>query len=86
MNILETARERLLDTQSESLLDAVRGLLAEWKTTIAADVKVRVVDSTADCRWMVLPIRPAGTDGWSADQLGAIVREGDRVGVTVPSV
>ena len=63
-----------------------RGLLAEWKTTIAADVKVRVVDSTADYRWMVLPMRPAGTDGWSAEQLAAIVREGDMVGVTVPSV
>ena len=63
-----------------------RGLLAEWKTTIAADVKVRVVDSTADYRWMVLPMRPTGTDGWSAEQLAAIVREGDMVGVTVPSV
>ena len=63
-----------------------RGLLAEWKTTIAAGVKVRVVDSTADYRWMVLPMRPAGTDGWSAEQLAAIVREGDMVGVTVPSV
>ena len=63
-----------------------RGLLAEWKTTIAAAVKVRVVDSTADYRWMVLPMRPAGTDGWSAEQLAAIVREGDMVGVTVPSV
>ena len=63
-----------------------RGLLAEWKTTIAPDVKVRVVDSTADYRWMVLPMRPVGTDGWSAEQLAAIVREGDMVGVTVPSV
>lgn len=63
-----------------------RGLLAEWKTTIAPDVKIRVVDSTADYRWMVLPMRPAGTDGWSPEQLAAIVREGDMVGVTVPSV
>ncbi len=63
-----------------------RGLLAEWKTTIAADVKVRVVDSTADYRWMVLPMRPAGTEGWTEAQLAAIVREGDMVGVTVPSI
>jgi Nitrile hydratase, alpha chain len=62
-----------------------RGLLAEWKTTIAPDVRVRVVDSTADYRWMVLPMRPAGTEGWSAEQLAAIVREGDMIGVTVPS-
>jgi hypothetical protein len=63
-----------------------RGLLAEWKTTISPDVRIRVVDSTADYRWMVLPMRPAGSEGWSAEQLAAIVREGDMVGVTVPSV
>ncbi len=63
-----------------------RGLLAEWKTRVAPDVKIRVVDSTADYRWMVLPMRPAGTDGWTPEQLAAIVREGDMVGVTVPIV
>jgi hypothetical protein len=63
-----------------------RGLLAEFRTTLPDDVKIRVVDSTADYRWMVLPRRPAGTDGWTAGQLAAIVREGDMVGVTVPSV
>ncbi len=63
-----------------------RGLLAEWKTVIAPDVRVRVVDSTADYRWMVLPMRPAGTDGWSEEQLAGIVREGDMVGVTVPAL
>ena len=62
-----------------------RGLLAaEWKTVIADSVKVRVVDSTADYRWMVLPARPAGTDGWDQARLAAIVREGDMIGVTVP--
>jgi len=34
---------------------------------------------------MVLPMRPAGTEGWSEQQLAAIVREGDMIGVTVPS-
>jgi len=63
-----------------------RGLLEEWKTVIAPNVKIRVVDSTADYRWMVLPMRPAGTEGWSEERLAAIVREGDMVGVTVPSV
>ena len=62
-----------------------RGLLAEWKTVIAPDVRVRVVDSTADYRWMVLPMRPAGTGGWSEERLAGIVREGDMVGVTVPN-
>jgi nitrile hydratase len=62
-----------------------RGLMAaEWKTVIPDTVKVRVVDSTADYRWMVLPVRPAGTDGWDEARLAAIVREGDMIGVTIP--
>jgi hypothetical protein len=63
-----------------------RGLLAEFRTTLAETVKIHVVDSTADYRWMVLPQRPAGTEGWSVEQLAAIVREGDMVGVTIPSI
>jgi nitrile hydratase len=51
---------------------------------IPAAVKVRVVDSTADYRWMVLPVRPAGTDGWDEIRLAGIVREGDMIGVTIP--
>jgi hypothetical protein len=63
-----------------------RGLLAEFRTTLPETVKIHVVDSTADYRWMVLPKRPAGTDDWTPEQLAAIVREGDMVGVTVPAV
>lgn len=64
-----------------------RGLLAsEWHTVVPDDVKVRVVDSTADYRWMVLPLRPSGTDGWDEARLAGIVREGDMIGVTVPAV
>ncbi len=62
-----------------------RGLLAEWGTVLPAAVKLRVVDSTADYRWMVLPLRPAGTEGWDAARLAGIVREGDMIGVTIPS-
>ena len=62
-----------------------RGLLAEWGTVLPDAMKVRIVDSTADYRWMVLPRRPEGTAGWSAEQLAAIVREGDMIGVTVPT-
>ncbi len=61
-----------------------RGLIAEWGTVLAAGVRVRVVDSTADYRWMVLPMRPAGTEGWTEARLAGIVREGDMIGVTVP--
>jgi len=62
-----------------------RGLMGEWGTVLPADTKVTVVDSTADYRWMVLPMRPTGTEGWSEAQLASIVREGDMIGVTVPS-
>ncbi len=63
-----------------------RGLLAEFGTVIAPDRKLRVVDSTADYRWMVLPMRPTGTEGLSESELTAIVREGDMIGVTVPAM
>ena len=63
-----------------------RGLIGEWGTVLPEGMKIRVVDSTADYRWMVLPQRPAGTDGWSEEQLAAIVREGDMIGVTAPTV
>ena len=63
-----------------------RGVLAEWGTTLPDGVSIRVVDSTADYRWMVLPRRPLGTEGWSADRLATILREGDMLGVTVPSL
>jgi hypothetical protein len=59
-------------------------LASEWKTVVPDTVKVRVVDSTADYRWMVLPLRPEGTDGWNEDRLAGIVREGDMIGVTMP--
>jgi hypothetical protein len=59
-----------------------RGLLAEFGTVLPESVRVRVVDSTADYRWMVLPLRPVGTDGWDEARLASIVREGDMIGVT----
>jgi len=63
-----------------------RGLLAEWGTVLPDSIKLRVVDSTADYRWMVLPRRPAGTEDWDEARLAAIVREGDMVGVTIPAL
>ena len=62
------------------------GVLAEWGTRLDPGVKIRVVDSTADYRWMVLPRRPAATEGWDAARLAGLVREGDMIGVSVPSV
>ena len=63
-----------------------RGLLTEWGTELPTNMQLRVVDSTADYRWMVLPTRPSGTEGWSEEQLASIVREGDMIGVTRPAV
>ncbi len=63
-----------------------RGLLVEFGTVLPETVRLRVVDSTADYRWMVLPLRPEGTEGWSEAQLAAIVREGDMIGVTFPKL
>jgi len=61
-----------------------RELLAEWGTVLPAHVRIRVVDSTADYRWMVLPLRPSGTERWDEIKLASIVREGDMIGVTIP--
>ncbi|MBS7810100.1 nitrile hydratase subunit alpha [Roseococcus pinisoli] len=63
-----------------------RAVLAEFGTVLPAGMQVRVVDSTADFRWMVLPQRPAGTEGWTEDQLTALVTRDDMVGVTLPRV
>lgn len=62
-----------------------RGVLAEFGTYLPDDVEVRVVDSTADLRYLVLPMRPAGTDGWDEDRLAALVTRDSMIGVTVPS-
>ncbi|MCZ8277975.1 MAG: nitrile hydratase subunit alpha [Acetobacteraceae bacterium] len=63
-----------------------RAVLAEWGTQLADDVEIRVVDSTADYRWMVLPMRPKGTEGWSAEKLASIITRDALVGVAVPRV
>lgn len=63
-----------------------RAVLAEWGTMLPDGVEVRVVDSTADYRWMVLPMRPAGTEGWDEVRLATIVTRDAMVGVAVPRV
>ncbi len=60
-----------------------RKVLAEFGTDIPDDVEVRVHDSTADLRYMVLPKRPAGTEGWSEERLAAVVSRDSMIGVTV---
>lgn len=63
-----------------------RAVLAEWGTQLPDSVEVRVVDSTADYRWMVLPMRPAGTEGWDEARLASIITRDALVGVAVPTV
>ena len=63
-----------------------RGVLREFGTIVPDDVTVRVHDSNADMRYLVLPKRPAGTEGWSAERLAAIVTRDCMVGVTLPKL
>ena len=61
-----------------------RKVLSEFGTRIPDDITVRVHDSLADLRYLVLPRRPAGTDGWSEEKLAALVTRDCMVGVANP--
>jgi nitrile hydratase len=58
-----------------------RGVLKELGLQLSEEVEVRVWDSTAELRYLVLPERPAGTDGWTEEQLAALVTRDAMVGV-----
>jgi nitrile hydratase len=60
-----------------------RGVLKELGLQLSEDVEVRVWDSTAELRYLVLPERPAGTEGWTEEQLAALVTRDAMVGVAV---
>lgn len=57
-----------------------RVVLAEFGLSIAGDVEVRVWDSTAEVRYLVVPLRPAGTGGWSEDRLAELVTRDSMIG------
>ncbi|MDR6677701.1 nitrile hydratase subunit alpha [Pseudomonas oryzihabitans] len=57
-----------------------RGVLAEFGLSIAADREIRVWDSSAELRYLVLPQRPDGTAGWSEEQLAALVTRDSMIG------
>jgi nitrile hydratase len=63
-----------------------RAVLAEFGLVLPDSVRIRVHDSTADMRYMVLPMRPAGTEGWSEERLASIVTRDCMIGVAVPQV
>ena len=69
--------------RSRAVIDP-RGVLGEFGVTLADDVEVRVWDSTAEIRYMVLPQRPAGTQGWSEEKLAELVTRDSMIGTGWP--
>lgn len=61
-----------------------RAILAEFGTTLPEGVEVRVHDSTADMRYLVLPMRPHGTEGLSEAELASLVTRDSMIGVALP--
>lgn len=61
-----------------------RAVLAEFGTQLPENVRIRVHDSTADMRYLVLPMRPTGTEDFTEDQLAALVTRDSLIGVSLP--
>jgi nitrile hydratase alpha subunit len=62
-----------------------RGVLAEFGLDLDDDLELRVLDSTANVRYLVLPRRPAGSEGLSEEELAALVTRDSMIGVAQPS-
>lgn len=65
--------------RSKAVIDP-RGVLADFGVTLPAAQHIRVWDSTAEVRYLVLPERPAGTEGWSREQLAELVTRDSMIG------
>jgi nitrile hydratase len=65
--------------RSRAVIDP-RGVLREFGVTLPAETEIRVWDSTAETRYIVVPIRPAGTEGWSEEKLAALVTRESMIG------
>jgi nitrile hydratase len=63
-----------------------RAVLGEFGLRLGDEVAIRVHDSTADMRYLVLPMRPAGSDGWDEARLAAVVTRDSMIGVAVPKI
>jgi nitrile hydratase len=61
-----------------------RGVLADFGVRLPATTEIRVWDSTAETRFMVLPLRPPGTEGWSEQQLAGLVTRDCMIGTGLP--
>ena len=69
--------------RSRAVIDP-RGVLAEFGVTLPKDTEIRVWDSTAEIRYVVLPMRPAGTEGWSEEKLAELVTRDSMIGTGLP--
>jgi nitrile hydratase len=65
--------------RSKAVIDP-RGVLADFGVTLPRETEIRVWDSTAELRYLVLPQRPAGTEGWSEERLAALVTRDSMIG------
>jgi nitrile hydratase len=65
--------------RSRAVIDP-RSVLAEFGVTLAPDTQIRVWDSTAEMRYLVIPERPAGTQGWDAERLATLVTRDSMIG------
>jgi nitrile hydratase len=61
-----------------------RGVLADFGVTLPRETEIRVWDSTAETRYIVLPMRPAGTEGWSEERLAELVTRDSMIGTGFP--
>ena len=69
--------------RSRAVMDP-RGVLADFGVTLPGETEIRVWDSTAETRFLVLPQRPAGTDGWSEERLATLVTRDCMIGMGLP--
>jgi len=65
--------------RSRTVMDP-RGVLADFGVTLSPDTAIRVWDSTAETRYLVVPMRPEGTGGWSEERLASLVTRDSMIG------
>jgi hypothetical protein len=73
------------DTYRARAVRDPRGLLSEWGVNLSPNTQIHIVDSTADYRWMVLPIRPEGTEKFTEEQLFDLLTRDCLVGAGLPN-
>jgi nitrile hydratase len=82
MQVVENGpgRHNLVPYRARAVMDP-RGVLREFGLALGEDVEISVWDSTAEIRYLVIPERPAGTEGWDAERLAELVSRDSMIGV-----